>query len=147
MAKKKKQQNKKNQTASQNQKGDFKLFLKAAWSIIRNKSDTENYFTGAVLSFLISRFLNIIALLLGLAALYGAVEGVYAAVCSLTASLSGVFNGACQVLLAVLIALFALILRGVANEVERETDLNHLLALFSGITGFITLLLTLREMS
>ena len=56
MAKKKKAQNKKRQTVSQTQKGDFKLFLKAAWSILLNKSDTENHFTGVMLSLLISMF-------------------------------------------------------------------------------------------
>lgn len=139
MAKKKKQQKKKNQTALQNQKGDFKLFLKASWSIIRNKSDTENYFTGAVLSWMISLFLNLIAIVVAVAAIYG----LYDTIRSFVPSFIGIIGGATQLLLVVVLALLALILRGVANEVGRETDLNHLLALFSGITGFIALMVTL----
>ena len=141
MAKKKKPQNKKKQTVSQTQKGDFKLFMKAAWSILLNKSDTENHFTGIMLSLLISLFLNVTAFIIGAVALYGICHGIYDVVYSVTTSFTGVIHGAIELLLAVTMALFALILRGVANEAERETDLNHLLALFSGITGFVAMII------
>lgn len=141
MAKKKKPQNKKNQTITQIQKGDFKLFLKAAWSILLNKSDTENHFTGIMLSLLISLFLNVTAFIIGAVALYGICHGIYGFACSVTTSFTGAIHGAIELLLAVTMALFALILRGVANEAERETDLNHLLALFSGITGFVAMII------
>ena len=117
-------------------------FLKAAWCIIRNKTDTENRITSAALSVILSTFLNMIASLIALAALYGTGTSICEIFRAITSSVDGVLTGLFQIVFAVVMALFALVLRGIANEVGRESDINHLLALFSGITGFITLILT-----
>lgn len=145
MAKKKKSKKGKNGSAQQKKENNKVLeFMKAAWCIVCNKNDTENRITSAALSVMLSSFLNLIAFLLALVALYGAGNGIYGAACAITTSVSEVLSKLVQILFAIMIAMFALILRGMANEIERETDINHLLALFSGITGFITLILSLR---
>ena len=122
-------------------------FFRGAWEIIRNKRDTEKHFTNAALSLSISLFLNIVSLFLALFALYGFIVAVRGIIASTTISFGDIARSLFQILLAIMAALFALILRGMANEAERERDSNYLVALFSGLTGFVALIVALVALS
>ena len=142
MAKKQKKR-KKVSESQQEQTTKISKFLKAAWNIICKKGNTGKEFTNAALSLIVSLFLNVIAFVLALVAVYGLVDGAIGIIGSMTISVVGVVHGLLQCVIAIVMGLFALILRGVANEVDRETDVNHLLALFSGVTSFAALIVAL----
>lgn len=119
-------------------------FFQGAWEIIRNKRDTKKHFTNATLALTISLFLNLVAILLVLAALRGIVLGIQSIV---MLSATAIVNGIIRIAFAVLSALFALILRGMANEAERERESNYLVSLFSGLTGFVALIVAVIALS
>ncbi len=145
---KKRTSNKKKLTVDAKKTGSKKSkFFQAAWDIITNKKDTEKKFTNAALSLMISLFLNLITFFLALSAICGVIVGIRAVVSARTLSFSIVMRGILFVLVIIMLLLFALVLRGMANEVEREKDSNYLVSLFSGLSGFMALIVALIALS
>ena len=122
------------------------LFWKSAWNIICNKKDTKGEYTKATLSGIMSVALNYLAIVLCAGSVIAIVLIIRQAV--LTEWGDGLwFSNIIALLflaaLCVAVLFFALILRGCANEIEREDDKNYLVAVFSALTSFAALVVAL----
>ena len=116
------------------------------WAIVRNQKDTNGQYTQAALSWLISLTLNELAAIL---ALCGVLFIWFGAKHIIAGIVSGTAWYICAVSFIILFfavavcAALALLLRGMANEAERERDRNYVVAIFSGFTSFAALIIAL----
>ena len=134
LSKKKKQKNKRS-------------FWKNVWAVIANEKDTDGEYTKATLVSLMAGSLNALAIILFLLAIVGVCAIFHQTCIADWSTINLIFsNGVAFVILILfcLVALiFALVLRGFANEIERETDKNYIVSVFSGLTGFVALIVAL----
>ena len=135
MAKKKKAKSKKKASFWQN-----------VWGIICNKKDTSGEITKLTLSGMMSYAMNCIAVFLCLFFLlgvFGTAQWAFAANWEVGLCLSNIFRILVMALLCAAMLFFALILRGCANEMDREKDKNYIVAVFSALTSFAALVVAL----
>lgn len=121
-------------------------FWENVWSVICNKEDAIEGVTKATLSITMSVVLN------SLSAMLCVISGIGVFIAVRQAWLAEWGNGLwisniATLLFALLLCatslMFALLLRGCANEVERESDKNYLVAVFSALTSFAALVVAL----
>lgn len=121
-------------------------FWQNVWSVIRNKKDTDGKYTKLALGGTMAASLNSLAILLCLLSAFG-VFAMIRQVCVVDWSgglwFSNVLTLLFLGLLCVSALIFALLLRGCANEVEREDDKNYIVAVFSALTSFAALVVAL----
>ena len=132
MAKKKKTKSKKKSSFWQN-----------VWAIICDKKDTNGEITKITLSGMMSSAMNCIAVVLCLCFLlgvFGTVQWALAANWEISLYLSNILKILVMAVLCVAMLFFALILRGCANEMDREKDKNYIVAVFSALTSFVALI-------
>ena len=113
-------------------------FWKKVYYVIVNKSNDSTVSLTAALSSLMSLFFNMIALLLFL---FGVL--CLAMIFVVISQKSNYHYLIFYMLLAVLMLMLALIMRGIANEIGREKDKNYIIATFSGIVSFVALIVAL----
>ena len=121
-------------------------FLKKICFIIRNKKDTDRNLTIGIFSGLLTVLFNslaIIVALVGVLFLIGMF--VTAANTSWTADkvAANIASIALSVILIFFSFLFAVFLRGSANEINKEKDSNFILSVFSGVVSFSALIVAL----
>lgn len=121
-------------------------FRELVWNIICNKKDTKGEYTKATLSGIMATTLNYLAVILCIFAVLVMVSAVRQAFMIEWGNGLWFSNVLALGLLAVLCIaalLFALILRGCANEMDREKDKNYIVAVFSALTSFAALVVAL----
>lgn len=121
-------------------------FRELVWNIICNKKDTKGEYTKATLSGIMATTLNYLAVILCIFAVLVMVSAVRQAFMIEWGNGLWFSNALALGLLAVLCIaalLFALILRGCANEMDREKDKNYIVAVFSALTSFAALVVAL----
>ncbi len=117
------------------------------WSIIWNKDDSNREYTRNTLVVLMAVALNLVAialLIMGILIPVVLVDHMQSWVwktaedwiTNMLPIVSIIPYGICAFL-------FALLMRACANEISREKDKNYIVALFSGITGFAALIISL----
>jgi hypothetical protein len=146
MGKKKKNKSKKT-TAAEQKASNTKDLFRGVWAVITNKQDTQGEFTKGTFVLLMSCLLNMCAIMLGLFSVIGLCVAVYEVFALNWSTIATWINNLTafiiMLFLCVLSFLFAVMLRGFANEVEREEDKNYIIALFSGIVSFVALIISL----
>ena len=137
---------KKNSNKHKKQKSKHS-FWRNIWAVIANKKDTDGQYTKATLVGLMSGALNTMAIILCLLAIAGVCGTIYQAYIADWSVINLIFSNvaafAILLLFCVVALIFALVLRGFANEIERETDKNYIVSVFSGLTGFVALIVAL----
>ena len=122
-------------------------FWRNIWAVIANKKDTDGQYTKATLVGLMSGALNTMAIILCLLAIAGVCGTIYQAYIADWSAINLIFSNVVAfvilLLFCVVALIFALVLRGFANEIERETDKNYIVSVFSGLTGFVALIVAL----
>lgn len=143
----KKKKVKKEDVKKQPKMSNVKAILRGIWTVITNKQDTQGEFTKGTFVLLMSCLLNMCAFMFGLFSVIGICVAVYEVFIldwsTITAWISNVIAFIIMLFLCVLSFLFAVMLRGFANEVEREEDRNYIIAIFSGIVSFVALIISL----
>ena len=137
---------KKNSNKHKKQKSK-RSFWRNIWAVIANKKDTDGQYTKATLVGLMSGALNTMAIILCLLAIAGVCGTIYQAYIADWSAINLIFSNVVAfvilLLFCVVALIFALVLRGFANEIERETDKNYIVSVFSGLTGFVALIVAL----
>lgn len=120
-------------------------FWKGVWYIITNKKKTNGALTHGLFSNLLSDLFNILAVAGAIIALVVLGVTVYLIVQSVAQNdfLNCILFAFAGIIYSVLILLFCLLLRGVANEIKAEKDRNYIIALFSGVVSFAALVVSL----
>ena len=143
----KKRKNGRKIATQKSQKSNVRSFFRLIWAVIRNKEDTKGQFTKITFVLLMSYLLNIAAFSLGFLGLFGlGLIGCKAFRWNWTSvSLWPQYIITIVIALPIcaLILLFAIVLRGFANEIEREEDKNYIVAIFSGVVSFAALVVAL----
>ncbi len=121
-------------------------FFKKVWWIIRNKKDVNYDMLSGLFTIPITALLNLIAFIGGLIFLLGIPMIIYKAAIMpwesgrIILQIVGLFI---IVVVLIDIALLSLIIRSAANEFAREKDRNYIIAVFSGVTGLVALIVAL----
>lgn len=121
-------------------------FFKKIWFIIINKKDTDRNLTIGIFSALLTAMFNLLAVLLVLADIRFLIPRVVAVVnSSWTADkiAENIVSIALYVILIFFSFMFAVFLRGSANEIKKEKDSNFILSVFSGVVSFSALIVAL----
>lgn len=122
-------------------------FWRNIWAVIANKKDTDGQYTKATLVGLMSGALNTMAIILCLLAIVGVCGTIYQACIADWSAINLIFSNVVAfvilLLFCVVALIFALVLRGFTNEIERETDKNYIVSVFSGLTSFVALIVAL----
>lgn len=113
--------------------------ITSIWGILTGRTDTGGEMGRTALSTMISFALNMTAVLL---ALFG-VLGFHAAFTDARNFISSGLIAGC----ALSALIFAVVLRGFAVEMDRETDRNYLIAVFSGLTSMAALIVALAALA
>lgn len=119
---------------------------KTIWRVICGKIDFEDDIHSKAIAMLISLIFNLVALLLAITSIVVLVATIYfAATVSWTSEFFEKNLMVCVVasLVVLLCLVVAFILRLTALGIEKEKDRNYVIALFSGLTGFIALIISL----
>jgi len=121
--------------------------FQAIWLVLTNKSDTEGRFLSGSMASLLSLFFRLVGYGLFLIAILCLIAIVMAIVRESWNTVNQFFTNfyACLILLFffVMSVLFGTILIGSANEINREKDRNYIADVFSGIFGFVALIVAL----
>ena len=124
-------------------KKEKQSFWKNVWAVIIKKEDTGGQYTKATLVGIMSGVLNALAIILCLFVIAGFVA-IVQHICTTdwgVKELVGSNIVACVVvcLFCVVALIFALVLRGFANEIGREKKINNIVSMFSALTSFAAL--------
>lgn len=140
----KKTKNRKRLKKQQSKSHDNKSFFHLVWTVIRNSEDTQGQFIKTTFVFLMSYLLNVFFVLLGLLSVVGAyftIQEIFVLSWnSISTCIVNTFMIMLMLLLCAIAFLFSILLKGFANEVEREKDKDYIVAIFSGIVSFIALI-------
>ncbi len=117
----------------------FKLF----WNIILNKNQSNGTTTSGLFGLLTSFVFNALAFISLLVLILGSISaGII--FFNFTWSLESFFGNVTAILITVVafivIALFVLMFRAAANEIDKEKDRNYIVAVFSAIVSFAALI-------
>ena len=115
-----------------------KDFWKKVWCIITNKIPDNTAFLTTSIAGLMQLFFNSVALLLLIVGLL-----CLAVIFVIIIQGTNWQYLATYIMLAGLLPMIALIMRGIANEMEREKDKNYIISAFSGIVSFVALIVAL----
>lgn len=122
-------------------------FCKVVWGIIRNKRDTE----GVILSDGMATVLSVFFILLGYGLLLLAVV-IFAfvflfAIIQSWLSLSDIIRNILGLLIILILSfsslVFGVAMIGAGHEIDQEEDRNYIADVFSGITGFVALIIAI----
>lgn len=113
-------------------------FWKKVKYIITNKTDDGTISLTDSLAGLMSLFFNAVAWILFITGLL-CFAMIFVVIVQAT-NYQYLFS---YIILAVLLPMLSLIMRGIANEIGREKDKNYIIAAFSGIVSFVALIVAL----
>lgn len=118
-------------------------FWKSIWYIIQNKKKTSGEILAEAMSLLMSFVFNILATLLLLGGIV--CVGIFFVYIFrfVTGQLPITFDAITILSLGLLLAVFALLMRGIANDISWEKDRNYIVAIFSSIVSFAALIVAL----
>lgn len=125
-------------TAKKKEKTNKTGFWHKVWCVITNKTDDATVSLTSALAGLMSLFFNAVSWLLFILGLL--CIGVSVVVIIQKTALQYL---AIYIVMAVLLPLLSLIMRGIANEIGREEDKNYIISAFSGIVSFVALIVAL----
>lgn len=122
------------------------VVLKLFWNIIINKNQSNGTATSGLLELLISFMFNALAVISLLVLILGSISAGIV-ILNFTWSLELFFGNVTAILITVIafivIALFVLMFRAAANEMDKEKDRNYIVAVFSAIVSFAALIVAL----
>lgn len=140
-------QDKKKDEEKLSKASNAKKLIQRIWAVITNKQDTQGEFTKRTLILLMTYLLNVFSVLLFLFFAVGICTAIYGGCTSSWNSIGLWFNNIVviifEVALSVIAFLLAIMLKGFANEVEREKDRDYIVAIFSGVVSFAALIISL----
>lgn len=120
------------------------IFKKGIIQIITCKNKTNNALTTGVFAIAVSLLFRAVALF-GLFVVVVLVKVLYDSCCEMTWTwghyITNVFVILSMTLIGIAILLYSLIVWGSATEIENEKDKNYIVSLFSGIVGFVALII------
>lgn len=121
-------------------KSPFRLI----WDVIRNRENTEGYFIKTTFVLLMEYLLNVFFILLGLLSIIGVYSTIREIFVlnwdSISLCIVNVVIIALLLIFCIVVFLFAILLKGFANDIGREKDKDYIVAIFSGIVSFIALI-------
>ena len=137
-----------NATKSADQPVGKKLsFFKELWMILRNKRTPDGRMTTSFFSTVIScifRGIAFIGFLLTGAFIYTLFHGnILLAWGTVLEIITNIFSIIIIIGIIFIVALYSVIMRGVANEIKAEKDKHYIISVFSSITGFAALVIAL----
>ena len=113
-------------------------FWHKVWCVITNKTDDATVSLTSALTGLMSLFFNAVSWLLLIFGLLCIAVSVVVII-----QKTALQYLATYIVMAVLLTLLALIMRGIANEIGREEDKNYIIAAFSSVVSFVALIVAL----
>lgn len=120
-------------------------FFKIVWLIIKGKNENTGFTSGIFASFLSAGF-NAMAVIGGISIVVAIVYGInyiflmdWSAV-NIIGNILHIFT--CIAILFICF-IMSVMLRGAANEIEKEEDRNFVIAVFSGVVSFAALIIAL----
>lgn len=133
-------------TENKNVQVSFKEFLHIVWCIITNKKQTNGTMTSGMLAVIMSGTFNLLAILatiLAIVCFCSIGHFVKNNIWTLEYLYTNILQVGVCIFGGVISSLFALILRGSANEISVEQDRNYIVSVFSAIVGFAALVIAL----
>ncbi len=130
-------------TSRSSKKHGAKAFFSLIWAVIRNKKDTNGQFTKVTFTLLMSYLLNLFAILLfffSIICIFATIHEVPSLTWHSINWFTNILAIIGMLLVCFIALLFAIMLRGFANEIEREKDKNYIVAVFSAIVSFVALI-------
>lgn len=136
-----------NNTEKEYNNSEEKLnFLKVIYYIVFNQKQTNGKMTSGLLSGLIALIFNIMAIL-GMGVFVCGIIAMINIIKSCTWSLNAILYNIAAIIAMIafvlVIAMFSLLFRAAANEMEKEEDRDYIIAVFSGIVSFAALVVAL----
>ena len=117
------------------------------WLVLRNKEDTKGKFLSGSMSTLLSGFFRLMGMGLFFIAILSVIATVKYIIQSSWITVNQFFSNLYVCLIFVFIFIMAIligtIMIGSANEIEREKDRSYIADVFSGIFGFVGLIVAL----
>lgn len=143
-----------NQKAKQNERDEFnkkekidaKKFFSAVWKIIKNKKDTNGAMLHGTFSIILSWFFMWLALAFVVSAvlLCGAIIIAIIKIPWTTYDVPSFIGSIVAIFLmgvtVVVMLMSAILLKGSANDIEREQDKNYIVAVFSAVVSLVALI-------
>ena len=129
--------------------GQKKKLFKTICDIIRNVEDTEDKMTIGAFSFVLEFFFKataVVSCLFSIIYCFFFIVSVWknlSLVCNCENIINAIFVTLFILSLVVIILLFCVLLWGTGNEISKEKDKNYIMSVFSGVTGFIALIVAL----
>ena len=115
-----------------------KDFWKKVWCIITNKIPDNTAFLTTSIAGLMQLFFNSVAVILFIVGLL-CLAMIFVVIIQQT----DFQHLSAYIILACILPTLSLIMRGIANEMEREKDKNYIISAFSGIVSFVALIVAL----
>lgn len=133
---------------TQEEKISVKKFFSAILKIITNKTDTGGVMLQGTFALILNVFFNllafvcvIIAILFFVAVVKSVVELPWSSY-STSSWISSIIAFVFMILMVILMLICSILLKGSANEVERENDKNYLVSVFSGVVSMVALIVS-----
>ena len=121
-------------------------FWKAIWMIIRGKGSDNSGFTTGLIATVLAVGFNVL-FLLGLFIFVAAIVAMIQLGINMTWECARLYNNIMTLvfmaLICVLIFFLAIMFKGAANDIQKEKDRNYIVSLFSGITSFVALVVSI----
>ncbi len=131
-------------TESKDKKVKFK-FIKAIWLVIKGENENTD-FTSGIFAYFLSVCFNFLAVLGGITIVAGSIV-LFKEIFTIKWALSNLIGNILTVVTFIGILficfLMSVMLRGAANEIEKEKDRNFVIAVFSGVVSFVALIIAL----
>jgi len=121
-------------------------FLKVIYYIVFNQKQTNGKMISGLLSGLIALIFNIMAILgmgVFVCGIIAMINIIKSCIWSLNAIPYNIAAIIAMIAFVLVIAMFSLLFRAAANEMEKEEDRDYIIAVFSGIVSFAALVVAL----
>ena len=118
-------------------------FWKSVWYIIRNKNKKSGSVLAESMSMLLSLVFNILAILFFVGGVLTAVMLLVYIFSRTEWELKIVFNAITFAVSGIFLEFFALLMRGIANDISWEQNRNYIVSIFSSMVSFAALIVAL----
>lgn len=120
-------------------------FLKAVWLVIKGENENTDFTSGIFAYFLSTCFNALFALgiIVVISIFIVTLKTAFNMEWAWSNLVNNVLNIATYIAILLICFLMSVMLRGAANEMEKETDRNFIIAVFSGVVSFAALIIAL----
>lgn len=118
---------------------------KLIFQILFNKIATESRMTVSILSSIVGVTFRLSAIVLFIFTIFSSVALIFVykdiSWAGIGVILVNVLKGILVLAVLIILSLYAILLWGAANEIDREQDKNYIVAIFSGVVSFVALII------